>query len=94
MLGGTALILFISGLNGLKDGSSSTRKGPLQVVYRFKRLLGKTSKLTFTGVMGGLYLSSALLGFYIFFTDSARMIHPQAFASSSFVLACVTLTAC
>ena len=64
------------------------------MVYRFKKLLGKASKLTFTGVMGGLYLSSALLGFYVFFTDSARMIHPQAFASGSFVLACVTLTAC
>jgi len=94
LLGGTALVLVITGLNSLKGGSPSVRKAPLQVVYRFKKLLGKASKLTFTGVMGGLYLSSALLGFYIFFTDSTRMIHPQAFASGSFVLACVTLTAC
>jgi len=97
LLGGTALILVITGLNSLKRVSSkgdSAKKGPLQVVYRFKKLLGKASKLTFTGVMGGLYLSSALLGLYIFFTDSARMVHPQAFASGSLVLACVTLTAC
>jgi ABC-type antimicrobial peptide transport system permease subunit len=97
LLGGTALILVISGLNSLKrtySESDSSRQGPLQVVSRLKKLLGRASRLTFAGVMGGLYLSSALLGFYLFFTDNARMIHPQAFTSGSLVLACVTLTAC
>ena len=91
------MILAVSGLHSLERESSqsgSSRTGALQVMYRFKKLLGKASKLTFTGVMGGLYLSSALLGLYIFFFDSARMIHPQAFAIGSLVLACVTLTAC
>jgi putative ABC transport system permease protein len=97
LLGGTVLILVISGLNSLKRDSSqsgSAGTSPWQVMAEFKRLLGKASRLTLTGVMGGLYLSSALLGLYIFFTDSARMVHPQAFASGSLVLACVTLTAC
>jgi ABC-type antimicrobial peptide transport system permease subunit len=93
LLGGTALILVFSGLNSLK-GSSSARKGPVQVVHRFKTLIGKASKLTFTGVVAGLYFSSALLAFYLFFTDTVPIIHPRAFASGSFVLACVTLTAC
>jgi hypothetical protein len=97
LLGGTALILVISGLNSLKgtySESDSSRQGPLQVVSRLKKLLGKASRLTFAGVMGGLYLSSALLGLYLFFVDSPRMIHPQAFTSGSLVLACVTLAAC
>jgi len=97
LLGGTAAILVVSGLNSLKGESSqsgSAKTSPFQVIVGFKKLLGKASKLTFTGVMGGLYLSSALLGLYVFFADSARMVHPQAFASGSLVLACVTLTAC
>jgi MacB-like periplasmic core domain/FtsX-like permease family len=97
LLGGTVSILVISGLNSLKresSGTDSSMTSSLQVIHRLKKLLSKASKLTFTGVIGGLYLSSALLGLYIFFTDSARMVHPQAFASGSLVLACVTLAAC
>jgi len=96
LLAGTALILVISGLNNLKRESSGndSRTRPFQAIYRFKKLLGNASKLTFTGVLGGLYFSSALLGLYFFFADSAPMLHPQAFAGGSLVLACVTLTAC
>ncbi len=97
LLVGTALILAISGAYSLRQESSPGsphRTGILQAARRFQRLLGKASKLTLTGVLGGLYFTSALVGFYIFMSDRAHMMHPPAFASGSVVLAMVTLTAC
>lgn len=97
LLTGTALILGISGVYNLRQESSPGspyRTGILQAARRFKRLLSKASKLTFTGVLGGVYFTSALVGLYIFLTDRALMIHPPTFVSGSLVLAIVTLTAC
>ncbi len=96
MLIGAVVVLAAAGVYTFYHESSADSR-EVSAIGRAGRavkwLVGRASKLTLTGIMAGLLLTS--LGFGIFVSlEGAQMTHPPSFIAASFLLAAVALLAC